>query len=197
MAEPITEKLCNDCPAINSNVEAAYCYQCPHKPPMTSTDTYRGLVEGDLEWLRKLVGERRMYTFQWSENRHEYIAEHNARIDRLLQALASISPEEGTGPVPIFGGAQVCGKDDQACYVGRDTDDARWRCGTVACGALAPGTQVQREAVERVAREVMAADDEASKHAEDAARGLADDISDWAAYIAKRVLSLLESRHAG
>jgi hypothetical protein len=31
---------------------------------------------------------------------------------------------------------ELCPKDKRPCYVGGGTDDAHWRCGTVACKSL-------------------------------------------------------------
>jgi hypothetical protein len=63
---------------------------------MTTPNTDRGLGKGDLTWLRATLDARRLDI----RTANSGIASmQNERIDRILQALASIpSPEEGVGP---------------------------------------------------------------------------------------------------
>jgi hypothetical protein len=74
------------------------------------------------------------YSTRWEKAEHEWLVHGVPR----------------TEPLPVFGGAQTCGKDRQPCYVGADTDDAHWRCGTVQCGLATPSPREAglREALE-------------------------------------------------
>lgn len=44
----------------------------------------------------------------------------------LVERLVRMGHERAT--------SHLCSRDGQPCYVGADTDDAHYRCGTVQCG---------------------------------------------------------------
>lgn len=56
---------------------------------------------------------------------------------KAVLAAASGQHERKPAPGPVDA-SDICAHDDKPCYVGADTDDAHWRCGTSSCRHPSP-----------------------------------------------------------